>query len=86
MACGVDRPADGGDVAGHAGRGLVVDHEHTLDLVGRVGAQRLLNPVGRSSLPPRHVDDVHGKAVPAGALDEAVAEVAVAHPQQAVAR
>ena len=86
MACGVDGPADRGDVAGHAGGGLVVDDEHTPDLVRRVGAQRLLDPLRRSSLPPLDVDHVHGEAVPAGALDEPVAELAVAHRQQAVAR
>src|SRR5207244_6327909 len=68
MACGVDGPADGGDVAGHAGGGLVVDDEHTPDLVRRVGAERLLDPLRRSSLPPLDVDHVNGEAVPDGAV------------------
>src|SRR5262245_32360832 len=43
--------ADCGHIAGDAGGGLVVHHEHALDLVGLVGAQRLLDAFGVGAVP-----------------------------------
>ena len=85
MPGGVDRPAHRGDVAGHAGGGLVVDHQHALDLVVGVGLQPGFDLLGGDCLAPLDVDHVDLHAVPFGAVDEQGAELAVADRQQPVA-
>ncbi len=52
VPCRVDRLADRADPAGDAGRGLVVDHHHGLDLVAGVGREPLLHRLRRNAVPP----------------------------------
>src|SRR2546422_4540147 len=65
----VDRAADGGDVARHAGCRLVVDDEDPFDLVLLVLRQDLPDPVGWRALAPLDIDDVHAQAMPLGEID-----------------
>src|SRR5262245_9358612 len=80
------RPWRGGHIAGDAGGGLVVHHERALDLVGLVGAQRLLDAFGVGAGAPFLVlhDDI--ETVPLGELDPQMAELAEASNQNLVAR
>src|SRR2546422_7104721 len=65
----VDRAADGGDVARHAGCRLVVDDEDPFDLVLLVLRQDLPDPVGWRALAPLDIDDVNAQAMPLGEID-----------------
>ena len=58
MPDAVENPADARDIAGHAGRGLVVAGKHRLDPVGGVGAQPLFIDVERHTLAPRDLDRI----------------------------
>ena len=82
----VQRPPHGGDVARHPGRGLVVDDEHALHLMRRVGGENLLDALDRCALAPFHVDDVHAQSVPLGEIDPQMAELPVARGEDAVSR
>ena len=78
MLGGVERAAHGSDIAGDAGRGLVMHHEHALDLMFLVGAERFLDAVGIGAGAPLLVlhDDV--EAVALGELAPQMAELAEA--------
>ena len=76
MLGGVERAAHGSDVAGDAGGGLVMDDEHALDLVGLVGAQRLLDALGVGAGAPLLLLHDHLEPMPLGELDPQMAELA----------
>ena len=82
----VDRAAHGGDIAGDAGRGLVMHDEHALDLVVLVGAERLLDAIGIDAGAPLLLLDDDVEAVAAGELDPQMAELAEPRGEQLVAR
>ena len=87
VAGGVHRLADGGDVARHARRRLVVDDHHRAIRIGRaVRLQPLLDVVGGDRLAPAQLDLVDLEAELAGDDAHAAAEDAVVEDQHAVAR
>ena len=52
----VERPADGGHVAGHAGCRFVVADDHTLDLVRGIGGEAAGSFLGRRAFAPLDLD------------------------------
>src|SRR5579862_3407453 len=82
----IHQSAHSGDVAGDAGRGLVLAGEHRLDLVPLVGAQYLLIALERHPLAPLHIEylDVITEAL--RHIDPQVAELPEARGQYLVAR
>ena len=81
----VDRLTHGTDVAGDAGGGLVMDRHDGLDLVVRVGAQRLLDPLRVRTRAPLFFLNDHVQAEALGHVDPEVAELAEARGQNLVA-
>ena len=86
VARGVDRAAGAGHVAGDPGGGFVVHHHHRLDAVPAVLAQRVLDPVQRSALPPLGLEHLDVQAETLGHVDPEVAELAEAGREHLVAR
>ena len=82
----VQRLADARDVAGDAGRGLVVGEEHRLDLVTLVGRERLAVALDRRALAPLGVEHLDLEAEPLGHVDPEMAEHAEAGGEHLVAR
>ena len=85
MLGGVDGAAHGGDIAGDAGRRLVMHDHHALDLVVLVGAKRLLDALGIGAGAPLLLLDDDLEPVTAGELDPQMAELAEAGGEQLVA-
>ena len=81
----VERAAHARDVAGDAGRRLVVGEQHRLDLVGLVGSQCLVVPLDRSALAPLGVENVDLETEPLGHVDPQMAEHAEARREHPVA-
>ena len=85
MLGGVDGAAHGGDIAGDAGRGLVVDDHDALDLVVLVLAERLLDALGIGAGAPLLFLDDDLEPVTAGEFDPQMAELAEPGGKQLVA-
>ena len=81
----IERPANARDVAHHAGGGLVVDYHDRLDLVRRVGGQRLRDSIERRALAPLGLEHLHVETEPPRHLDPEVTELAEARGQHPVA-
>ena len=64
MAGGIERLAHAGDIAGHAGRGLVVANQNRLDLVRFVVGELLRKNIDRDALAPFTLDGIDHKLVP----------------------
>ncbi len=86
MARLVESAADGQHVARHAGRRLVVDHQHRAHLMGGVGAEALGHAHRGHALAVRHLQAVHLDAERGGGPAEVVREVAVDDAEDAVSR
>ena len=81
----VEHGAAAGDVAGHAGRGLVLRAEDRLDAVRLVGLQPLGIELERHAGSPFAVDDIDLEAETFGHVDPQMRELAEARHQHAVA-
>jgi hypothetical protein len=86
MLRAIHRLPDGGDVAGHAGGGLVVDDEHALDPVRHVVGQRLLDPFDRRAFAPLDVEYLHVQTDPLGQVDPEMTELPVSRRQDPITR
>src|SRR5579864_4593671 len=86
MACGIERAAHAGDVAGGAGRGLVVTGEHALDLVALVGAQDLRVTLERHSFAPFDLQHLDLEAEALRHVDPQMRELTEAGGEDPVAR
>ena len=81
----VERLAHAGNVAGDAGRGLVVRGEHGLDLVVLIGGEDLGVLLDRHALAPLLVENLHVEAETLGHVDPQQRELAEAAHQNLVA-
>ena len=85
MAGGIQRPAQRRDIAGDAGRRLVMADQHRLDAMGLVGGEALGIGLDRRPLAPFALDRVHLEAEAPAHLDPEMGELAEAGGEHAVA-
>ena len=85
MAGGIQRPAQRRDIAGDAGRRLVMADQHRLDAMGLVGGEALGIGLDRRPLAPFALDHVHLEAEAPAHLDPEMGELAEAGGEHPVA-
>src|SRR4051812_784734 len=82
----VERAAYAGDVAGDAGRGLIVAGEHGLDLVAAIGGKDIGIALDRDAFAPIDIDEFDLETVALTHVDPEMGKLAEARGEDLLAR